>query len=1295
MRSKQWREVVFIITGLMCAILLLGIDSAKGARLIGQRFMENRINSVNRVAQQSEYARQIAFTLSEAVQSNKKRYSLVETETGSISGQIKDEQGNPLENVRIDLLQSDDPDWAGDEAWNWVVTEQSNNEGRYTFTGLTTRRYHLNIGQQFLNDNPYIQTDQYNVQVFNGVETPDIDFTLRKAGIIWGYIKTANGNPITTARVIAHAAWTEHGDGWQESRMVSTEGIYQLWVYPSPGKFYPIHIEEAAIPGLTYKVYGGNQIISNWEYGLHPEDHGYTYIGSGTATQTFNGSYAYYIIVVEPGYLAKVDALQGSNGSYHGVPMSSNALDTDNVLGAPDGKYTSVNRYIMGGEAGGGYILVAHDSGNTSLKVYIVNDTRTNANPQYFEARMAPGLYQATLDVNGVHGPDFTLNETGRIHGRVVNKDGAGIKGVEVNPHVGLLNDSDAETGNDGYYTLVSVPVTDSAYAYLDLYEPVEQDGVKYARGRQSVGPFTITAGATVDAPVMTLLVAGTIKGQVTDENGTPVVDAEIEVEGFDIDGYQSRMEDGLHTDALGQYTCDYIAPGTYSVMASKDGWMSGTKSGVVITSGNLTDCDLVMKSANMSATVSGKITNYNLAKPKDPDGIPLPLYEENYYADYGIAPSIEISAVPADTEYTDYDLLSLGPASCVGTTNPADGYGDYFQVSGTETAGSYTLLLPPGNIDIGIFTWEGTEYGWYAIFQGWKRLNLTAGAKLTNQDLTAETSFGTLQGDISVPGGSKLKTDRTVIVAYDVDDATPSAFPDAIAEPEHSNSYSFRRMPVGKYTIRAVSEGFVTQVYENVVVSEGSTTIRNVAFASGGTLSGTVTVKGSGGPIEGASVKIGATGQTVATNTSGSYTIAGLAAGNYTVIITASGYALSSQSVTIQQGQITTGNFPLDSTVGSIEGKVTADGANVNGATVVAYNTATNAFKTATTIGGAFQITELVPGQYVLAVNATGYKVTVYPAAYPETAAITLGEGQEYILPGDITLSASLPEFTVSSSVSDAIPPILSMTFTSDVPLDADPTFTKIQGAGTMGTAVKSSDYTYDLTYTSGSSDTLVKIRIEGTSSGQAGSRTFSFEVSSELTYTASTNVTNATGGESAIMGTQDNTRVYVPPFALAGTDDNTTAVALTVKRYGDAGESVEGTDEKPLSAVYDFSFEDDTVTIAENHTVTVTMGFKLPAGMSQQEFANTFKVRYFNVNTQKWQTDGISNTSISWNNNTITFDVNHLTQFAVFAPSASSSDSGSGGKCFIETLISRKSSVHHKSVMGILGEYLKEIFK
>lgn len=1112
--SKYRSGILILVAGLFCYTFLFVAVQAKEADC----FENNIQRDINHIMISGARHKVSNMTiLPKDYQLYTTRYSL--GGTGSISGYVReyaeDESGNPiegkpLEDIYVCLFESDDPYWAGRGAWNWVTNVRTDDQGHYTFLGLTERQYHLSISQEQDSEGVhYIEADMYNIQVFDGAETSGIDFTLRRAGLIFGYIKNTEGYPISDARVTAICPYTEDGDDWHSTTEITAEvGRYKLWVLPSPGKFY---------------------------YSISVED--------------------------------------------------ANITDTHTL----------------------------------------------------YETKIAPGLYQATLE--GVHGPDFILNESGRISGRVVNEDGAGIEGVEVDPMVGRIDEPDDLTDANGYYVLENVPVTDRAYVCLDLSGlAIQHNEVKYARGDKCVGPFTITAGDMVTAPDMTLLVAGTLKGQVTDEDGVPIAGVEVEASGYDTDGYESD-QDEVYTDAFGQYTIDYLAPGIYNVMAYKNGWMMGKKAGIVIRSSDITDCDLIMKNPNQTATVSGKITNYDVIKPKDPDGIALPYYNESYLEDYGI-PVAQIFALSSNKYFTDQDYIEMviGDAFFEGMVYPDDGYDDYFKTSTTEIPGSYTFNLPPGNVDIVIGYQASSECSFYITFSDWKRLILTAGSALTDQDLTADTIFGALKGDISVPTG--FTPQKTLIAAFDKNDIHPG-YPKALAISGIEYSYSIEHIPVGTYTLRAISDGLKTQVYENIVINQDANTNQDITFTSGGTLSGMVTDPNIN-PIEGALVKIEENGKASITSSSGSYTITGLAAGEFTVIVTVTGYANLIQTVTIIDSETTMKDFTLYSTVGSIAGTVTTNGKNINGATVVAYNTTSDppAHKIDITVGGAFNITELNPGEYLLGVKADGYEVKVYP----DTNTISLGENED-ITGQNIILAASPPKFTFGSTVSDDIPPVLSMFFISDVDLDGDPNFSIITGNGALSDFNKVSDSQFTINYTADSNDTLVEIKIEGTGNGLSGNQIFSFEVSDDLVYTGSTNIYNAIGGKLTMMGIQDNTKVSVPPFALAGTGDDTRAIALTIERYGAPGDNFAGS----VSAVYDFHFEDGNVSIAENHKVTVTMSYKLPADMSQEEFENTFEIRYFNVNNQKWQTDGIYNTKIN-SNFTITFDVDHLSKFAAF---------------------------------------------
>ena len=1177
---------------------------------------------------------------------------------GSISGRVfKHSDNNPLQYVGLELYQGVDENIADQHAWEWVQHAQTHADGYYQFTNLPQRRYRICIHTQepFGSNTHFVETNLYNIQVLDGANTGDMDFKLRQAARIWGYIKTTSGIPLSSAWVISDVSWTNEGWGWHNDWTDET-GMYELWVLPSPGKFYPVWVRNAMLPGTTYKVYGGPVIL--WgEDGYDPDDHGYTFLGSGTTTKTFtySGTYNYYAIVTDDGYVANVDAVEGPAAVPYWAVSSASATNTGNVYGLPpDGNFSRVGDEGWG--LRGGYIIVQSSLATSTLTVHIADDTR-GANPVPYESKWEPGnLVKAEIGVPKQ--VDYSLEAGGAVTGRVLTEFGEPIRDARVVLSWNKYGDFGDEvyTGSDGYYTIGGLTVGNDNYVCLDNnWREMQHNNVKYMAGEAYRGPINITTGGELVniTDDFTVYKTGMVTGVVTDENGDPVVGAEVEVQGRDIDGNWSEREDAV-TGAFGQYTLDYITPGTYFFRCEKPGYITTIIPDIVVKREQQVDLDVVLKSGAKGTTVSGKITNYSAVAAYDSDNsVYYPCYEETDYEEYGLK-EFGLIALPMDRTYTDEDFLDID-ALFVGELDDEDiddEYGDYFEPNATESRGNYTMSLPPGEAAIGMYI-DNPEilpgWGGSVILHDWKIYNLTEGDSKPDVDFTAYTgNTGKIKGSLIVPSGyDNFAGDWCVIFAYSLAGTPEPPLFDAVAFAGWTNKYEFVNMPVGNYQLRVFARNLPSVVVQPVTVSSGLTTTQDINLASepSGSLSGQITSSGS--PVEGAMVTIVEKGRQAITDSSGNYTITGINTGTYTVKVTASGFADAQQdNVNINTGSNTL-NFSLSSEVGSISGTVKDDGGNnVNGATVVAYNENDYTHKTGQTVGGAFTVTGLTPGQYVLSVDAGIYGVVIHPDS------VTLAANENKTGINIVVGTPEPPLFTVTSSVNDNGGTILSMEFYSDQGLKDVPLVTKVEGDGSLGGLTSNSALNrFNIDYTADAGDTIVKFNIEETDPlipGNKASKLFSFDVSADLS--SSTNVTNATGGTASIMGTQDNTEIYVPPFAIAGVGDDTEAIALTIERYGDPGQTVPGTTGSTASAIYDFEFDKEGVTIDINHTFTVTMSFTLPAGMSEEVFEDTLELRYFDAGDQEWKTDGISNVSINFLSKTIKFDVSHLTKFAAF---------------------------------------------
>jgi YD repeat-containing protein len=130
------------------------------------------------------------------------------------------------------------------------------------------------------------------------------------------------------------------------------------------------------------------------------------------------------------------------------------------------------------------------------------------------------------------------------------------------------------------------------------------------------------------------------------------------------------------------------------------------------------------------------------------------------------------------------------------------------------------------------------------------------------------------------------------------------------------NGTYSFTGLAAGKYDLKASAASFGNALQNSITVTAGQTSTANFSLSAPATISGTVTQADGTTPISGASVQVyvgSAGGSSATTDGTGSYSIAGISTGSYTVQATANGYVAQSRSVTLS-GSAATSNFLLQS---------------------------------------------------------------------------------------------------------------------------------------------------------------------------------------------------------------------------------------------------------------------------------------------------------------------------------------------------------------------------------------------
>lgn len=196
-------------------------------------------------------------------------------------------------------------------------------------------------------------------------------------------------------------------------------------------------------------------------------------------------------------------------------------------------------------------------------------------------------------------------------------------------------------------------------------------------------------------------------------------------------------------------------------------------------------------------------------------------------------------------------------------------------------------------------------------------------------------------------------------------------------ATTDSSGYYSMSGVANGVYTMTVSATGYDTLTESGITVSGAAITkdfqLQAVA-PSTYTLSGTVSNADTATPISGASISLAPGGKMGTSDSTGHYTIGGLANNVYTATVSASSYTTLTQSVTISGADVSR-NFelqPASSGGYTVSGYVYKSGTTtgIAGATV----TLTGGKSATTDSSGHYSITGVPAGTYTVAITATGY---------------------------------------------------------------------------------------------------------------------------------------------------------------------------------------------------------------------------------------------------------------------------------------------------------------------------------
>jgi len=376
-------------------------------------------------------------------------------------------------------------------------------------------------------------------------------------------------------------------------------------------------------------------------------------------------------------------------------------------------------------------------------------------------------------------------------------------------------------------------------------------------------------------------------------------------------------------TDATGSYSMGAVPAGSYSVTAAATGYATssgqsvtvaagqtsttnfsltptyGTVSGTVTDTGNAPLGGVMVSAGGVSNTTASNGT-YTLSSV--PTGTQTVTASMSGYA----TGSQSITVTQTGPNTANFQLAAQpgtisgkvtiqGSSTGIqGVTVTATGSGSPLTAS-TDGNGNYTISSVP----VGGYSVSATANGYGAGSAQPVSVSVTAGGSAT-ANFTLVPQVGTITGSVTDTSGAPLV--GATVSAGGVSTSTVTG-----------GTYTLPNVPAGPQTVTASKNGYTSAQTTVTVPVQGTVAAATLKLgATAGTLSGTVTVRGSA--YAGATVTLSGNGlsRTTTTDGSGHYQFTGVPAGTYTARASAYyGWIQQTQSVTVSGGT-TTLNFAM-----------------------------------------------------------------------------------------------------------------------------------------------------------------------------------------------------------------------------------------------------------------------------------------------------------------------------------------------------------------------------------------------
>ncbi|TMU87402.1 hypothetical protein FGG79_04555 [Bacillus sp. BHET2] len=586
----------------------------------------------------------------------------------------------------------------------------------------------------------------------------------------------------------------------------------------------------------------------------------------------------------------------------------------------------------------------------------------------------------------------ITVFNNASINGSIIDSsNGEYVSGATVELKQGPTTIATVSSDVNGFYSFVDV--------IPGNYTIVVSNPPNYT---QTSVPVSVASGESLSQDIFLSPATSTIQGTVTGSMA-PLVNATIRL----LNNLGIEVATTL-TDISGNYSFPATTPSSYTVEAIANSFQSAQQQVITEPNGiSIVNFDLLPDPGSIQGTIydlmnSNPISNalvevltnqgvFVASTTSDPLGYYLveDLAEGMYIvrasaANYGFN-SVSTSVVSGATTTSDVPLQPI-PGTISGNVTD-DVSSQPIPDAIVQVVNSSGQVVTSGMTDsLGNYTIENLVPGSYSIvFSANGYSNSVIGAVVTqNQTTTLNASLspiaGLVMGTVTDNAMNPIEGALVTIIQNNIPIATDIT--------DQNGNYEIPNLAPGSYTVVVSAENFTTETVGVIIISGESTVADAVLVPDPGTLTGNVT-NDSGDPIAGATVNVQTSSSiilTTVTDSNGSYTVEGLAPGNYTISASSPNYQTQLTGAVIESNTITTTNFVLPPNPGTIIGQITSaqTGDPILGANIeVRFIDSTGAVVSTvfSDNNGNFSSDQLAPGVYTLVFSADNFQTTAISA--------------------------------------------------------------------------------------------------------------------------------------------------------------------------------------------------------------------------------------------------------------------------------------------------------------------------